>query len=145
MSASASAKREHDERERLDLLARLGAGVEHVEPERRRDLVVARPAGMDLAAEVAELALDRAVHVLVLGEIAGRVLRDLGEPRLRLGELVVREQPGAVQPLGVLEARLAVVREELGVVGVEERPDRRVERAADPARPERHPATPSAR
>ena len=92
-------EREHDERERLDLLARLGARVEHVEPERRCDLVVARAAGVDLAAEVAELALDRAVHVLVLGEIARRVLRDLGQPRLRLGELVVGEQAGRVQPL----------------------------------------------
>ena len=76
-------EREHDERERLDLPSRLGAGVEHVEPERRRDLVVARAAGMDLPAEVAELPLDRAVHVLVLGEVAGRVERDLGEPRPR--------------------------------------------------------------
>ena len=67
-------------------------------------------------------------------------MRDLGEPLLGLGELVVDEQAGRVQPLGVLEGRLAVVREQLGVVGVEERPDRGVERAADPARPERHPA-----
>ncbi len=130
--------REHDERERLDLLPRLGARVEHVEPERGRDLVVARPAGMDLPPDVAELTLDRAVDVLVLGEIPGRVERDLGEAFLDLGQLVVRQQAGAVQPPGVLEARLAVVGEKLGVVRVEKGPDRRIERAADAARPERH-------
>ena len=138
-------EREHDERERLDLLPRLRARVEHVEAERRRDLVVARPAGVDLPPDVAELTLDRAVDVLVLGQVPGRVERDLGETLLDLGELVVREQAGAVQPPGVLEARLAVVRQELGVVRVEEGPDRRVERAADAARPERHVVTPSAR
>ena len=41
----------------------------------------------------------------------------------------------------MLEARLAVVGEQLGVVGVQERPHRGIERAADPARPERHPVT----
>ena len=41
-------EREHDERERVDLVARLGACVEHVQPERRGDLVVARAACMDL-------------------------------------------------------------------------------------------------
>ena len=100
---------------------------------------------MDLAAEVAEPALDRAVHVLVLVEIARRIVCDLGQPRLRLGELFVREQSGPVQPLRVLDARLAVVREQLRVVGVEERPHGGVEGATDPARPERHPVTPSAR
>ena len=145
MSTSTLGEREHDERERLDLLPRFGAGVEHVEPEGGRNLVVARAAGVDLAAEVAELPLDRAVHVLVLGEVPGRVLGDLGEPRLRLGELGVGEQTGGVQPLRVHEARLAVVREQLGVVGVQEGPDGGIERAADPARPERHHTTPSAR
>ena len=85
------------------------------------------------------------MDVLVLGEVPGRVERDLGEALLDLGELVIREQAGAVQPPGVLEARLAVVRQELGVVRVEKGPDRRVERAADAARPERHGVTPSAR
>ena len=73
-------EREHDERERIDLVARLGARVEHVQPERRCDLVVARAAGMDLAPEISEQPLDRAVHVLVLGEVPRRVLRDLGQP-----------------------------------------------------------------
>ena len=145
MSASPSAKREHDERERLDLLPRLPARVEHVEPERRRDLVVARPAGVDLPPDIAELTLDRAVDVLVLGKVPGRVERDLGQPLLDLGELVIRQEAGTMQPLGVLEARLAVVRQELGVVRMEECPHRRVERAADAARPERHRVTPSAR
>ena len=134
-------EREHDERERLDLLPRLGARVEHVEAECRRDLVVARAAGVDLPPELAELPLDRAVDVLVLGEVPGRVERDLGEPRTPTSASSSSDsRPAAVQPPGVLEARLAVVRQELGVVRVEEGPDRRVERAADAARPERHPA-----
>ena len=65
---------------------------------------------MDLAADGSELPLDRAVYVLVLGQVAGRVERDLGQALLDLGELVIREQAGAVEPPGVLEARLAVVR-----------------------------------
>ena len=138
-------EREHDQRERLDLPSRLRTSIEDVEAERRRDLVVARPAGMDLPADGSELPLDRAVHVLVLGQVAGRVERDLGQPLLDLGELLIREQAGAVEPPGVLEARLAVVRQELGVVRVEKGPDRRVERAADAPRPERHGATPSTR
>ena len=145
MSASDLGEREHDERELLDLLPRFGARVEHVEPERRRDLVVPRPAGMDLPPDIAELTLDRAVDILVLGQIPGRVERDLGEALLDLGQLVIRQQAGAVQPPGVLEARLAVVGQKLGVIRVEKGPDRRIERAADAARPERHVATPSAR
>ena len=53
---------------------------------------------MDLPADGSELPLDRAVHVLVLGQVAGRVERDLGQPLLDLGELVIREQAGAVEP-----------------------------------------------
>ena len=100
---------------------------------------------MDLPPDLAELPLDRAVDVLVLREIPGRVERDRGEAFLDVGQLVVREQARAVQPPGVLEARLAVVGEELGVVRVEKGPDRGVERAADAARPERHGVTPSTR
>ena len=103
-------EREHNQRELLDLPSRLRTCIEDVKAERRRDLVVARPAGMDLPADDSELPLDRAVHVLVLGEVAGRVERDLGQTLPDLGELVIREQAGTVEPPGMLEARLAVVR-----------------------------------
>jgi hypothetical protein len=48
--------------------------------------------------------------------------------------LVIREQAGAVEPPGVLKARLAVVRQELGVLAGE-RPRPRVEQP--PTRPTR--------
>jgi hypothetical protein len=60
-------------------VVRLAAGVGDVEPERRGDLVVARAAGMDLAADGAELALDQRVDVLV-----ARLPLDPAEDRLRL-------------------------------------------------------------
>ena len=101
---------EDDERERVDRLARLRAGVEHVQPERRGDLVVARAAGVDLAADLAEQPLDRGVDVLVGLDVAGRVLRDLREARLGLVELLVRQQAGRSEPPRVLGGRLAVVR-----------------------------------
>ena len=63
---------------------------------------------------------------------------DLGEPRLHLGQLGVVEQAGRVQPAGVHGCGLAVVRQQLGVLGAEERGHGRVERAPDPARPEGH-------
>ena len=81
-------ERQDHERERVDRLARLGAGVEHVHPKRRGDLVVPRPSGVDLPADVTEQPLDRRVHVLVGLEVAGRVLRDLRQARLGLVELV---------------------------------------------------------
>jgi hypothetical protein len=39
--------------------------VGHVEPERRRDLVVPRPAGVDLPADLPEPTLDQRVDVLI--------------------------------------------------------------------------------
>ena len=55
---------EADESERVDRLPCLCARVEHVEPQRGGDLVVPRAPGVDLPADVAELALDRGVNVL---------------------------------------------------------------------------------
>ena len=49
---------------------------------------------MDLPADVAEQALDRAVDVLVLG-LDPATCRDLTQPRLHLGELGVVEQAAA--------------------------------------------------
>ena len=93
---------------------------------------------MDLAPDVAEQALDRRVDVLVGVEVAGGILRDLGEARLDLVELLSREEPGGGQAPRVLGRRLAVVRQELGVVGAQELPDLGVESALDPARPRGH-------
>ena len=61
-------ERERDERERVDLLARLGARVPHVEAERGGHLVVARTPGVDLPPNGAEQPLDRRVDVLVVLE-----------------------------------------------------------------------------
>ena len=122
---------ERDERERIDLLARLRTGVGDVEPERCRHLVVTRPTGVDLRAERAEQPLDRRVNVLVRFEDRRRVERDLREAALHLGELVRREEAGAVQPGSVIRGRLAVVRKKLGVLSAEELPHGGVERSPD--------------
>ena len=58
-------KREDDERERVDRLACFRASVQDVETERGRNLVVSRAAGMDLATDLTEEALDCRMHVLV--------------------------------------------------------------------------------
>ena len=129
---------EHGLRERGDRRAGLGARIGDVEPERGRDLVVAGAAGVDLPPDLAEQPLDRAVDVLVLGTQWHRATGDLGEPRLRLGELAVVQQARRVQPPRVHGRCLAVVGQELGVVRTEERAHRRIERAADAPAPERH-------
>ena len=131
-------EREGDERERVDLLVRLVACVGDVQSQRRRDLVVAGATRVDLLTERPEEPLDRRMDVLVGLEDRGRVERDLGEAPLHLGELVRVQEPGAVQPAGVLRGRLAVVRQELGVVRAQEIPHGGVQRATDAARPERH-------
>ena len=92
---------------------------------------------MDLAADLAELGLDVRVHVL-------RRRIDRVEPRQRLahlGELRVVEDPGGVQPLGVQQRALDVVRQQLRVVGLQEVPHLRRELRADASRPERHSGT----
>ena len=122
-----------------DRLVRLRACGADVEPERSGDLVVARAAGVDLAADVAELALDRRVHVLV----ALVDLLDRRELLRHLGELCVVEDPGRVQALRVQERALQVVGEQLRVVGVEEVPDLGRELAADAAGPQLHSVHPS--
>ena len=94
-------------RERGERRVGIGARVGDVETERGRDLVVPRPAGMDLPPDLAELALDRGVHVLVvLGD-----LLDRREPLRHVGELRVVEDPGRMQTLRVQQRRLQVVRE----------------------------------
>ena len=126
-------EREDHEAERVDLLPGFAAGVEHVQPERGGDLVVSRAARVDLPSDRPELALDRRVDVLVVREVPGRVAPDGRQPLLCVGELLVAEQPGSMEPLGVLEGRLAVVREQLGVVAAEELPHGRVERSLRPS------------
>ena len=62
----------------------------------------------------------------------------LVEQALGLGELVVVEQAGRVQPPRVHGGRLAVVGEQLGVVGGQELGHLGRELAADASGPERH-------
>jgi len=57
---------EHRAGEALDRFHRLPGRVLDVEPEGGRDLVVARAAGVDLAADLAQQAFDRRVDVFVL-------------------------------------------------------------------------------
>ena len=64
------------------------------------------------------------------------------EPRLHLAHLRVGEQPGRVQPARVDERRLAVVREQLAVVGAQEAGDLGGQVGLDAGRPERHTAAP---
>ena len=93
---------------------------------------------MDLPPDLAEQPLDRAVDVLVLGTQGARVGGNLDQPRLGVGELSVVQQSRRVQPPRMDGGRLAVVGQELRVVGAEERAHGRVERAADAPAPERH-------
>ena len=113
---------------------RLRARVGDVEPERRGDLIVARPAGVDLPPHLAELALDRRVHVLV-GVVD---LVDRSEPLAYVGELDVVEDPGRMQALGVQLRRLEVVRQQLRIVGAQELPRLRRELAPHTSGPESH-------
>ena len=58
---------DEDEREPTNRGQRLVACILDVQAERRRDLVVARSAGVDLAADGPESLLDGRVHVLRIG------------------------------------------------------------------------------
>ena len=74
---------------------------------------------MDLPADVAELPLDRRMHVLVC-----RIdLFDRRQFLLHLRELGVVENARRVQAVGVQQRPLDVVGEQLGVVRVQEVPD----------------------
>src|SRR6185437_3425327 len=118
-------------------VVRLDARVGDVEPERGRNLVVARAPGMNLPTDLPELRLDEGVHVLGTGV-------DRVEPAERvanLGELGVIEDPRGVQALGVDQRSLDVVRQKLGVVRLQELPHLGRELRADPSRPERHSGT----
>ncbi len=130
---------EEDERELPNRPGRLTAGIADVEPERGRDLVVARAAGVDLAPHRAERQLDRGVDVLRLLERVDALLSDPVESCPSLVELLVGQDARGVEALGVEERALAVVGQELGVVTAQELGDLRGElRAARPARPESH-------
>ena len=69
---------------------------------------------MDLPPQLTEQALDRGVHVLVgVGNTA--FAGDPVEGRGDLGQLLVGEQSGAAQALGVLLGRRAVVGQKLAI------------------------------
>ena len=131
-------ERENDEREGVDRVSRLRARIEDVQPERRRDLVVARAARMDLSSDVAEKALDSRMHVLVRLEVALRALGNLGEATLDLVQLVGAQQARVCKPSCMLGRRLAVVGQKLRVVRAEKLPHLRVELLPDPPFPGRH-------
>ncbi len=121
-------------RERRECSVCLDASIGDVEPERGRDLIVSRAAGVDLPPDLAELGLEERVHVF--GSGVDRV--EPAERLTHLGELAIVEDSRGVEPLGVQQRALHVVRQELGVVGLEELPHLGRERRADPSRPERH-------
>ena len=134
---------EQHARESLDPRRCLGARVQRPQPERRDDLVVPRPARVDLPPDLAEQALDRGVHVLVGLLDHRRVER--GEPRLDLRELLRLEDPGDGEPPRVQPRALDVVREQLGVGRLDELPDLGSELGVDAPGPERHTGTLRAR
>ena len=70
-------------------------------------------------------------------EVLLRGLSDLRQPTLDLVELLGAQAAGS-EPARVLGRGLAVVREELGVVGAEELPHLGVELLPDPPLPGRH-------
>ena len=133
MSASVSANESDDEGERVDPLPGGVAGIDDVEAERGGDLVVARPASVDLAPDLAEQPLDRRVHVLVRLQHGRRVGRELAEALLDERELVRREEPRAVKARRVLHRGCAVEGEELEVVDAQELPHGGIELALSAA------------
>ena len=121
----------------------LGARVADVEARRGCDLVVARASGVDLPADRAEQSLDGGVDVLVLAEVGGALLGDRGEPGLDVGQLAVVEDADRVQPLRMHGGRRTVVRQQLVVLGAEERIHVGIERDAGAGGPQRHAVTSS--
>ena len=83
---------------RLDRGAAFARGVGHVEAERGRDLVVSRPACVDLASHRPEQPLDRRVDVLVLARGDLAFGSDFRETPLDFGQLLVRR---GFRPRGV--------------------------------------------
>ena len=94
---------------------------------------------MDLAADLAELTLDRRVHILVGGVDPLDRRQLLGHLR----EFGVGEDAGGLEALSVQERALKVVGEKLGVVRMQEIPDLGAELRIDPAGPQRHIVQPS--
>ena len=125
---------ENRSRKRRERSIRLDARVGNIEPERGGDLIVARAAGLDLPPDLAELRLDERVHVF--GRGVDRV--ETAECLLYLRELAVVEDSRSMQALGMQERALHVVRQQLGVVGLQELPHLGRELRAHPSRPERH-------
>ena len=92
---------------------------------------------MDLPADLAEQPFDRRMDVLVIG-LDPTPRSDLRESTLRLRELGIVQDPGRMQPARVDRRRLAVVRQQLCVVGTQERRHGRIELAPDPPCPQGH-------
>ena len=118
-SASASSLRH----ERADQLAGAGGPGADEQGQIGGDLVVARAAGVQLAADrpdqLGEPPLDRHVDVLVVGSEVELAALELGgdqpEPALELRELIGRDHPGALEPRGVRARSLDVLAPEAPV------------------------------
>ena len=144
-------------RERGNPLLDLRDAALQVEPEIDRDLLVARPAGVQPAPGVADprhqLALDERVHVLVvargLGREEGRIRRrprgdvlERGADDRRVG---ARQHAGALQAFGPRQASPHVVLEQAAIEPERraELEQRRIGIAGEPAGPEvRHRSGP---
>ncbi len=128
---------EHRARKAPDRLDRLVARIHDIETQRGGHLVVARAAGVDLAADLAERPLERRMDVLV-GSVVDALSGDPLECRLHLGELGVAQEPRLPEASRVRRGRLAVIREQLSVFGAQEVPHLQRELRSDPSGPERH-------
>ena len=91
-------------RQPRDARNRLSTRVLDVEPRGRCHLVVARAARVDLAADRAEQSLDCRVHVLVVVEVGGAIVRDRRQPGLDLGELALVEDARRVKSSRVFDS-----------------------------------------
>ena len=128
---------ENGHHEAADRGHRLEAGVGNIEPHGGRDLIVARAAGVDLAADGAEEPFDRRVDVLVV-RLRSSLDGDPVERGLDVGELRVGEKPAFMQAARMNSRRKTVVREQLSVVRAQEVPHRLRNVGVHASRPERH-------
>jgi len=128
---------EHGHREATDRGHGFEARVGDVKPQGGCNLIVARASGVDLAADRAEKPLDRGMNILVV-RLGPSFHGDPVEGGLDIGELGIGEQTAFMQAARMNTRRQAVVREQLGVVGAQEVPDRLRDLGIHSSGPEGH-------